>query len=164
MSGPRRDLYSSFRFAKRPDRPAPPADAPLVARDYETFRQLLDYRRMELGLNMLDVDKLAGLSSGYSSKVLSKPRKIGNNYRTVGPDSMGKFLKALGVEIQLVPAIAGSSENASYPQAFLKERARSGALAQRAKMTPKQLREFARKGGLASAAKRRAAAEKRKND
>jgi len=131
-----------------------PNEGRITARDYESFRALLNGRRQELHLTMLELDEIARLPSGYASKLLSEPRRKRNYHHTIGGQSMDKLLSALGVEIALVPARAGSSEIQSYPQ-LLRERRRKGGLARFAKLTKKQRAEFSRKGGIASAAKRR---------
>jgi len=131
-----------------------PNEGSVTACDYDGFIALLNNRRMELSLPMTAVNDLAGLPGGYANKILLGTHRKGP-YNAIGPGTLDKLLAAFGVGIQIVPAVAGSSANASYPQAFLRERARRGGLARYSKMTPRQVREFARKGGLASAAKRR---------
>jgi hypothetical protein len=66
------------------------------ARTYDELRKLIDARRRKLGLTMLDLDVDAGLQDGYSSKLM-----VG--IRNFGPKSLEAVLKALGVEIKLVP-------------------------------------------------------------
>ena len=125
-----------------------------TACDYDGFIALLRDRKNKLGLAFTELNDLAGLPGGYANKILLGSHRKGP-YSAIGPESLAKLLRALGIEIQIVPAVAGSSANASYPQALLRERARLGGLARYSKMTPRQVREFARKGGLASAAKRK---------
>jgi hypothetical protein len=140
----------------------------LTARDYEGFRALLNTRRIELRLNMLQLDELASLPSGYCSKLLSAPRAKGGCYqRNIGPESMGKILAALSVEISILPAQAGShilrGDKASFPQVkALSLNVRKGGLIAYGKMNSMQRKRFAMAGAAASAKKRRALAKAKK--
>ncbi|TPV98121.1 MAG: hypothetical protein USCAAHI_02451 [Beijerinckiaceae bacterium] len=126
----------------RPDLPPPaPAPALLFARDYEGFRALLNDRRIELRLSMLELDALAGLPSGYSSKSLSAPRKKGGCFqRNIGPESMGKILAALSLVIRVEqdPSCANfpRGESPIYPHLKLwRERARKAGAKRYAQMS-----------------------------
>lgn len=124
----------------------------ITARDYEGFRALLNDRRKELKLSMEQLDALAGFSDRYAAKLITAKYKKHDQQRNIGPESMGKLLRALGVEIALVPARARSdlpSEELSYPQAILAENARKGGLARASKLTAEQRSESARKAVLA---------------
>jgi hypothetical protein len=66
------------------------------ARDYEGLRGLIDARRIELGLRMLDVDVDAGLPDGYFAKLICGKRGFGEK-------SLGAVLAVLGVELHLGP-------------------------------------------------------------
>jgi hypothetical protein len=47
-------------------------------RDYSQLRSALAARRRQLGLRQLDLDEKSGLMSGYSGKVESNVRKLGD--------------------------------------------------------------------------------------
>jgi hypothetical protein len=66
------------------------------ARDYAQFRHLIDARRIELGLRMLDVDVDARLPDGYFAKLICGKRGFGEK-------SLGAVLAVLGVELLLAP-------------------------------------------------------------
>jgi hypothetical protein len=66
------------------------------ARSYEDLRNLVDARRISLGLRMLDVDVDAGLQEGYFAKLICGKRGF-------GPVSLGRVLRALNAELHLVP-------------------------------------------------------------
>lgn len=125
-----------------------------TARDYEGFRRLLDARRKVLRMSMLELDHLANMPSGYSAKLL-----CGNHPKNIGPDSMGKLLAALSVEIAIMPTALGNDvsrgEIGSYPQLILmRERCRKGGLATFAKMSAVKRTALARKGARARWKKR----------
>jgi hypothetical protein len=67
-----------------------------TADDYESLRRLLDNRRRELRLTMLDVDYRAGWADGYASKAFCGTRNFGLR-------SLGLILQVLRVRIMLVP-------------------------------------------------------------
>jgi hypothetical protein len=66
------------------------------ARNYAELRKLVDARRIELRMRMLDVDFDAKLQDGYFAKLMCGTRNF-------GPVSLGAVLAALGVDICLVP-------------------------------------------------------------
>ena len=80
-----------------------PAAASLIASDFDGFRALLNNRRMELHLSMLELDHIAGLPSGYAARILAPPKKDSPYNRKLGPESLCKLLDALVVGIRLVP-------------------------------------------------------------
>lgn len=131
----------------------------LTARDYDGFRALLNNRRVELNMSMIELDHTAKMPSGYSSKLLAPKRDDGSHYKRIGPDSMHKLLAALGVEIVIQPTSAGSlvlgGDQENCPQIkILRLNARKGGLASYAKMNSMERTRFARLGGIASAKKR----------
>ena len=79
-----------------------PRDAPIS--DYPELRAALNSRRVELGMTMLDVDARAGLSDGFSARLLSKPKSARAVYkRNLGPVSLPLVLGALKVRLRLEP-------------------------------------------------------------
>jgi len=124
-----------------------PNEGCATARDYESFRAMLNRRRMSLGLSFLGLDALTGLQSGYTAKLIAEPRVPRNYQKCIGPKSMGKLLTALGVEIALVPAPASSDfleGELSYPQGILATNASRGGLARASKLSAKRRSEIAR--------------------
>ena len=147
---------------------APPsANLSLVAVDYESFRAMLNNRRRALKLSFTELDALTGLQSGYTAKLIAEPRVARNYQKCIGPKSMGKLLTALGAQLRIEPVEESqtcsidSGNFHTYTQ-VLRERSRRGGLACFARMTDEQKFSFQRAGGLASAAKRRAAKAKKR--
>jgi len=122
-----------------------------TARDYDGFIALLNDRRKKLGLPMTAINDLAGLPGGYANKILLGTHRKGD-YSAIGPYSMAKLLKALGIEIQIVPAPPGidvsGDKIGSYAQ-VLSARGKRGAAEWMRKTTPTQRREWARKAAKA---------------
>jgi hypothetical protein len=79
------------------------ADKPALcsARDYGELRALIDARRIELRMKLLDLDHDAGLQNGYAAKLVC-------GMRNFGPLTLGPILDALDVEIALIPRSVGS--------------------------------------------------------
>lgn len=68
----------------------------------ETYRELIDHisaRRRELGLSCLELDDLAGLPQGYSSKLECYPAR---HNRSLGIVSLPAILTALGLRMAVV--------------------------------------------------------------
>ena len=122
-----------------------------TARDYDGFIALLNDRRKRLGLPFTALNDLSGLPGGYANKILLGTHRKGD-YSAIGPDSMAKLLKALGIEIQIVPAPPGTDVSGdkigSYAQ-VLSARGKRGAAEWMRKTTPTQRREWARKAAKA---------------
>ena len=80
-----------------------------VARSYAGLRKLVAMRRRELRLSQLAVDDMAGLQSGYTSKL-----ECGD--RCFGDMSLGAIMGALGLEIvlQVLCVAAASLRSASW--------------------------------------------------
>ena len=74
----------------------------LRARDYAELRKLVDERRKELRMKMWEVDVDAELQDGYFAKIIC-------GLRNFGPDTLGKILAALDVEIVLMPRYSAPS-------------------------------------------------------
>jgi hypothetical protein len=77
-----------------------------TAADYAQLRTLIDSRRKSLGLTMLDLDDLAGVQSGYSSKIICGSKHFGNM-------SLGSILGALGIELAAVRSAPPHEKTAS---------------------------------------------------
>ena len=132
------------------------ADKPALcsARDYGELRALIDARRIELRMKLLDLDHDAGLQNGYAAKLVC-------GMRNFGPLTLGPILDALGVDIVLQPRQAGSE---TKPQenvlrfahiTRLKNNASLGGRMRRAQMTDAEWSKHCRKAGKASALKAR---------
>ena len=78
-----------------------------AARTYAELRKLVDQRRQQLRLKMWEVDVDAGLQDGYFAKIIC-------GLRNFGPDTLGKILEALDVEIVLMPRLSAPSADAKY--------------------------------------------------
>lgn len=68
-----------------------------AAATYGALHELLRAWKAARGLTCLDIDRRGGLQKGYSSKILS-PRYI----RSLGPQSLGAMLHALGLELRVI--------------------------------------------------------------
>ena len=79
----------------------------LRARDYAELRKLVDERRKELRMKMWEVDVDAELQDGYFAKIIC-------GLRNFGPDTLGKILAALDVEIVLMPRYSAPSAESKY--------------------------------------------------
>jgi len=122
-----------------------------TARDYDGFIALLNDRRRKLGLPMTAVNDLAGLPGGYANKILLGTHRKGR-CSAIGPESMAKLLKALGIEIQIVPAPPGIDVSGGGIRSYthlLSARGKRGAAEWMRKTTPTQRREWARKAAKA---------------
>jgi hypothetical protein len=73
------------------------------ASNLDGLRKLIDARRVELQLTMLDVDIDAELQDGYFAKLMC-------GMRNFGPKSLDAVLTALRVDICLTPRPGGSDE------------------------------------------------------
>lgn len=67
------------------------------AKSYDDLQPILRARADALGLSRVELDRIAGVPSGYSAKVLAEVP-----IRKLGPDTLGPMLGALGVKIMLV--------------------------------------------------------------
>jgi hypothetical protein len=68
----------------------------MTASNYDELRKLINARRIELRMTMLDVDGEANLQDGYFAKLICGARNF-------GPMSLGAVLAVLDVDIVLVP-------------------------------------------------------------
>jgi hypothetical protein len=66
----------------------------IACKTYDELVGVIAFRRRELGLNQLRVDELAGLQSGYHSKVECQDRRL-------GPMSGPAIFGALGLELHV---------------------------------------------------------------
>lgn len=74
-------------------------DAPLgTARGYADLQPILRARADALGLSRETIDRIAGVPSGYASKVLAEIPM-----RKLGPETLGPMLGALGVMLVAMP-------------------------------------------------------------
>jgi hypothetical protein len=72
------------------------------ARDYDGLRALINARRVELRMRLLDLDHDAGLQNGYAGKIFC-------GMKNFGPGTLGPILDALDVEIVLMPRSVGTA-------------------------------------------------------
>lgn len=70
-----------------------------VTANYDGLVGLMRSRREELGLTCVELDALAGLQDGYTSKVECYPS---NHHRTLGIVSLPLMLGALGLVLAVV--------------------------------------------------------------
>lgn len=125
-----------------------------TATNSEGLRALLNDRRIELKLTMLELDDLTGLPDGYCSTLLCGGRGFGKL-------SLGLMLQALGCTVAVVPSSAGKALNAceigslkdGLRSTRIREIARLGGLARRAKASEDEWRAFSAAGGHARAKK-----------
>lgn len=72
-----------------------------VVGDYAGLVRLFERRRRELGLTCIDMDYLAGLQEGYTSKIEQFPNR---HSRTLGFVSLPNMLRVLGLRLAVVKA------------------------------------------------------------
>ena len=72
---------------------------------FDELRVALNMRKQHLRLKNLEVDEIAGLQTGYSSKIFAGMKRVGDM-------SLPALLGALGVELALVCASSTIAENA----------------------------------------------------
>jgi hypothetical protein len=75
------------------------SEQPVVIRTYADLRRAIAARRRELGCTQLEMDKRAGLPSGYTGKVEGRTRCF-------GPLSLELTLQTLKAELVLRPRAA----------------------------------------------------------
>lgn len=127
-----------------------------VIRTFEELRIALRWRKEQLGLKNLEIDDIAGLQSGYSSKLLVGIKRPGDM-------SLPAILGALKCELILVPAKTSKQRqdsditiaSANNLKKVLRERAAKGARARRAKLSPERRREIAQKAARTKWARHR---------
>ena len=73
----------------------------IACRSYDEVIEVISARRRELGLRQLEVDDLAGLQSGYHSKVECQDRRLGE---MSGPAILGALKLELHVRGANTPA------------------------------------------------------------
>jgi hypothetical protein len=76
-----------------------------LPQEIRTYRQLVDAlraRRLELDLSFALLDELAGLATGYSTKVLSPAESRSKHPKLLGTMSLAVILGALGCQLELV--------------------------------------------------------------
>ena len=124
----------------------------------EELIETMGVRRRILGLSQLDVDHIAGLATGYFAKLEARlTNPTAPNARSIGWDSLPLALGALKLKLVVVPenTVLASSEHFSdcqvnAAQRFFTERAKAGAKARNAALSPEE-----------RSARARAAAQKR---
>ena len=118
----------------------------------EELRAMLNERRVELRMSMANVDEDAGLPPGTFAK-------IATGVKNIGPANMGPILEALGIEIALMPAGAGTEgkiDDRQEPMSNLKTlqaNAPLGGRIRRAMMTKPEWSKFCRRAAKARWAK-----------
>lgn len=118
-------------------------------------------RRRVLGLSQLAVDDITGLPDGYQAKLESKlTNPTARNARSVGWESLPLLLGALKLRLAVVSeeAMPASSEHLlnekmAATSAFFVERARAGARARNAALSPEERSARARAAAAARWAK-----------
>lgn len=128
----------------------------------EALTACLRDRRKMLGFSQLAVDDIAGLASGYQGKLEARlTNPSAKNVRSVGWESLPLVLGALKLRLAIVaeeqmPAASEHSaqEKIAQVQRFFVERAKAGARARNAAMSPEERSTRARAAALARWAKR----------
>jgi hypothetical protein len=120
---------------------------------FEDLRALIDAHRKAIGVTLLQLDDLAGIQGGYSSKLACGMK----NY---GQVSLPAVLGALGLELWVVRAGSGHGRSNVIPNTYVenykssrKKIASMGAAARNQKMTPEQRRRSAQAAARARWAK-----------
>lgn len=123
-------------------------DALGTARSYADLQPILRARADALGLSRVELDRIAGVPAGYSSKVLAEVP-----LRQLGPDTLGPMVGALAVKLIVV----------EDPEALAKHTARGDKRVEKYalnagkhggavhfKISLRKLRQNGRKGGANS--------------
>ena len=139
-------------------------------RDYLDLQLVLRERAAELNVSRICIDEVSGLSNGYAGKLLCVPP-----VKCLGRTSFGRILQALGLKLvavadpealatvseRLFPKARGDTRSASIDrivEARLREsrseRARRGAAARNASLTPDQRIASARRAATIRWARR----------
>jgi hypothetical protein len=149
---------------------------PIRVSHYAAFLDAIRARVVQLGITHETLDAIAGLQSGYTSKILSPnkanllPGSREHPSKRMGPFIMFMVVEALGLEMALhddaeamkriqtrlqqrkVPRVRASSTH-TYPFCFMPDfvqiRSQRGGHARAAKLSPKQRTESARKAANA---------------
>jgi hypothetical protein len=87
--------------APRPTAPARSASLGRLFTDYRTLIETCRARAEELALSRLELDRLAGLPAGYSSKVLGK-QEHSKDPKRIWPIGLEAMLGALGLKVILI--------------------------------------------------------------
>jgi hypothetical protein len=94
MTGP---LPNDLRVFDGPWTEAPAGAVLAITDRYDEFILALRIRAEAAGLAYLDLDHIAGFSSGVTSRIFGPAQSLG-----LGPLSMGRLLKALKLKVALV--------------------------------------------------------------
>lgn len=128
---------------------------------FDDLRDLIDTHRKSLGITLLALDDMAGLQSGYASKLACKAKSYGNM-------SLPSVLGALGLELWVVRAGSGHGRSNIIPNTYVenyqvarKKIARLGAAAANQQRSSEQRRLLARKAAIARWDKVRAKSKKK---
>lgn len=123
-------------------------DAEIIGRfvDFEGMRAAFTLRKNALRLTTLEIDDIAGLQTGYTSKLLCGTKRPGDM-------SLPALLGALGCELALVRSHATERKQSHVTQGkaldrtkkILRERASNGGKKRAQRMTPDERRNVARK-------------------
>lgn len=138
-----------------------PASRSVIAMiaDYDDLIEALRERAADLGLSYDAIDARAGLQSGYTAKLLGPGMT-----RKLGPVSLGALLGSLCLIMTLVEDEDATARIRRGGVIRAKKQAMLNRLSMKAisRYIQPLSREFARRGGKASAAKRAAAATSKK--
>lgn len=123
-------------------------DALGTVRDYASLQPILRARADALGLSRVELDRIAGLPAGYSSKVLAEVP-----LRQLGPDTLGPMIGALAVKFIVVEDTEALAKHTSRGDKRVEKYALNAAKLNGAvhfKISLRKLRQNGRKGGAAS--------------
>jgi hypothetical protein len=114
---------------------------PVPVRTYEDLVRAFTARRKALGLSQRDVDAMAGVADGYTSKVeMSAGGSTATNARGIGRQSLPRLLSAVGLTMVLVDNSSPLSRVVSRP---CRSAQSEGGIKGSANMTPEARRERA---------------------
>lgn len=148
---------------------------------YRSLMEVIERRRLELGLSMERVNDLAGAADRYYGKMIYPDTPSGRQARWETVDEFMQALFGCDYEIQIVPgalnrlALTALSEPvaASRPSINIrhwrhsrhfKELGKKGGLARAAKLSPAQRTAIAKRANRAMRRKRKGEAHKAKNE
>lgn len=120
---------------------------------FDDLRALIDTHRKSLGVTLLQLDDMAGLQSGYASKLACRAKGYGDM-------SLPSVLGALGLELWVVRAASTDSRSNIIPNTYVenyrairKKVASLGGNARKKKMSSEQRRRSAQKAARSRWAK-----------
>ena len=98
-----------------------------VITDYKTLVEICRQRADELAISRLEIDRIGGLPSGYSGKILGKDGgEPGRKNKKIWPIAMEAMLGVLGLQILLIEDEAATARTISLRKPVQREQQRFG--------------------------------------